>query len=529
MAVNRRQFLLQAASGAAMWPAFAPRRLLAQDTPRRQRVHAATLDPEQLTHFVDPLPRPAIAQPVSRAPLVSFRLRMAEADCHLHRDLPPTRCWTFEGSAPGPTIEVRSGEATRVEWVNALPPQHFLPVDHHLEGAQASLPEVRAVVHLHGGRVPPESDGNPERWTVPGGTQVCEYPNRQEAALLFYHDHTMGLNRLNIYAGLFGLVAVRDEMEEGLKLPRGEFEIPLVLCDRWLDPHGQLYYPVSGIPGAPWVSEVFGNAILINGKLWPELVVEPRAYRFRIANIANGRFFQLAFSPRQHLHLIGTDQGLLGAPVALNGLLLAPAERADAVVDFSRCAGETLHLMNESVAIMRVRVRSGAPATGWQPPIRLRDLARLPAAQARRRRRLRLEEYDDLAANPILMLLDGKRWGDAVSERPELGSTEIWEFVNLTDDTHPIHLHLVRFQLLERQPFDAEQYLQGGGLRFTGRPAPPGSDEMGWKDTVRCYAEAVTRIIVRFEGYAGRYLWHCHVLEHEANQMMRPYEIVTGS
>ncbi|MGH3184376.1 MAG: multicopper oxidase domain-containing protein, partial [Streptosporangiaceae bacterium] len=127
----------------------------------------------------------------------------------------------------------------------------------------------------------------------------------------------------------------------------------------------------------------------------------------------------------------------------------------------------------------------------------------------------------------MLMLLDGKHWRDPVSETPELDSTEIWEFLNLTDDTHPIHLHLVRFQILDRRPFDAEQYLEGDGLRFTGPAVPPGAAEIGWKDTVRCDPGALTRVIVRFEGYAGRYLWHCHVLEHEANAMMRPYEIVT--
>lgn len=514
---TRRQFLSRAAAGTLAWRAWAQRRKPTPDT----------LDPNRLAHFVQPLPRPPLA---ARQPGVPhFRIPMRAADCALHPDLPPTRCWTFAGTVPGPTLEVRRGEAATVEWVNALPARHFLPVDPTLEGAGPGLPPVRAVVHLHGGRVPPESDGNPEQGRVPGQTQRVIYPNQQEAALLFYHDHTMGLNRLNVYAGLFGLYVVRDALEDALDLPRGEQEIPLVLCDRWLDPRGQLYYPVSGVPGRPWVPEVFGNAILVNGVLWPDLELEPRPYRFRVANTANGRFFRLSLPQGPAWHLIATDQGLLGAPVELDSLLLAPAERADAVVDFSPHAGQILHLHNDSVAIMRVRVAGHARAsTGWRAPAALRPLPRLAPPPAARRRWLRLEEYDDLAANPMLMLLDGKRWRDPVSERPLLGTTEVWEFANLTDDTHPIHLHLVRFQVLERQPFDADQYLKANTLRYLGPAVPPGPDECGWKDTVRCPSGAVTRIVVRFEAYAGRYLWHCHLLEHEANAMMRPYEIVTA-
>ncbi|HUX68432.1 MAG TPA: multicopper oxidase [Terriglobales bacterium] len=521
MSLTRRQFLAQAAASAAAWRAFAQS---AGPAPRPD-----TLDPNRLRHYLEPLPRPPLAQPLhpGLGAASHYRLRMHAADCSLHPDLPPTRCWTYGGSFPGPFLEARRGEAVTVEWINALPAQHFLPVDHTLEGASRSLPPVRAVVHLHGGRVPSASDGYPEHWSVPGQSQTFHYPNLQDAALLFYHDHAMGLNRLNIYAGLFGLYILRDPVEDALGLPGGDYEIPLALCDRWLDPRAQLYYPTSGIPGHPWVPEVFGNAILLNGKLWPRLEVEPRPYRFRIANAANSRFFRLALAPAIDWQLIGTDQGLLPAPVALGSLLLAPAERADLIVDFSAHAGQTLHLRNDEQPVMQVQVLGRAGAhTGWRASAPLRPLARIPAAAAVRSRWLGLQEYDDLGANPMLMLLDGKRWSDPVSETPTLDSTEIWAFANLTDDTHPIHLHLVRFQVLDRRPFDAAQYRRDRRLRYLGPAQPPGPDEMGWKDTVRCYPGAVTRIIVRFQGYAGRYLWHCHLLEHEANAMMRPYEVV---
>jgi spore coat protein A len=201
--------------------------------------------------------------------------------------------WSFEDSFPGPTIEVKSGEGAIVEWMNELPSRHFLPIDHTLHGADRSLPEVRSVIHLHGGRTPAASDGYPEEWVVPGKQQRCFYPSKQDAALLFYHDHTIGINRLNIYAGMQGLFIVRDAHEADLKLPSGKYEVPLLLTDRLLRKDGQLVYSVSEHRERPWVPEVFGNAILVNGKLLPYLDVEPRRYRLRIMNGSNGRFYRM--------------------------------------------------------------------------------------------------------------------------------------------------------------------------------------------------------------------------------------------
>ncbi|MGH9484374.1 MAG: multicopper oxidase family protein [Terriglobales bacterium] len=519
MRLTRRQFLERLAGGAGLaalaLPAWA-------QTLRRGR---GTLDPRRLTRFQHPLPLPPRAQPLPGES--TFRVQMREALCQLHPELPPTRCWTYAGSVPGPTLEARSGQAISVIWENALPARHFLPVDHSLPGAAASLPPVRAVVHVHGARVPPGSDGYPEDWSVPGQSQQFYYPNCQEAAPLFYHDHAMGLSRLNVYAGLFGLYLIRDGREEELGLPREEFELPLMLCDRWLDRNGQLDYPTSGLPGHPWVPEVFGNAILVNGSLWPEASVEPRSYRLRLVNAANSRFFRCSLPPLP-LQVIGSDQGLLAAPVRLRELSLAPGERADVIVDFSAAAGSALELRNDGLGILRFRVRPRVQAMppAWTPPPRLRSLPRGRASDAQRVRRLTLREYDTLSGLPQQMLLDDRHWRDPVSEKPVLGAVEVWEFVNLSEDIHPIHLHMVRFQVLERQPFDADQYWAGGGMRYTGAAEPPAPEEMGWKDTVRCYAGAVTRILVRFTDFTGRYVWHCHILEHQANAMMRPYEIL---
>jgi spore coat protein A len=437
--------------------------------------------------------------------------------------------WGFNTTSPGPVFEARSGQGILVEWANELPTKHFLPIDHNLHGAEADKPEVRSVVHLHGGKTPPQSDGYPEDWVVPGKSQLCHYPNRQDAALLFYHDHTMGINRLNIYAGLQGLFILRDDAEDALNLPRGKYEIPILLCDRFLRKDGQLDYPVSPDPKAPWVPEIYSNAMLVNGKLSPYLDVEPRKYRFRIMNGSNARFFRLSVGNLLEMHQIGSDQGLLSAPASVKRILLAPAERADFVFDFSAYAGKQLILKSDSFDIVQFRVAATRTKDTSSLPATLRPVARIPEAQAVKTRRLTLDETMDKVRQSMGMTLNKTPWHMPVTEKPVLNTTEIWELVNLTEDTHPIHLHLVRFQLLDRRPFDAFAYRDKGELHYFGSPAAPRPEEAGWKDTVQCESGSVTRIIVPFEGYAGRYVWHCHILEHEDNEMMRPFEVLPAT
>jgi spore coat protein A len=526
--ISRREFFYKTGALTAALGSFPS--LLAQGAPTVRR----PLDAHSLAQFVDPLPIPAVLQPEEQRPSPSnakvsvpyYRLNLRAAETKLHRDLKPTRFWGFNSTLPGPTIEARSGQGVLVEWVNQLPTTHILPIDHRLEGAETDKPEVRTVVHLHGGRVPPESDGYPENWFVPGKSSVCFYPNEQYAATLWYHDHAMGINRLNIYAGLFGLFLIRDAFEDGLGLPSGKYEIPLVLCDRQLDQDGQLLYPVSPDPKAPWVPEVFGDAMLVNGKISPYLEVEPRPYRFRVLNAANGRFFHLAFANEMEFQQVGSDQGLLAAPVLMKRLTIAPGERADLIVDFSRNGGEKLVLKSDALTVMQIRVGSSATPTVVPPPKALRPVARVAESESSKTRELLLEETVDPADNPTIMLLNRTRWMAPVTENPALDSTEIWSLINGTEDSHPIHLHLVRFQVLDRRNFYVMKYLRNRELQFTGQPVPPDANEMGWKDTVRAEPGMVTRIIVRFEGYAGRYVWHCHILEHGDNEMMRPYDVV---
>ncbi len=508
-------------------------------TPAVPRLHGA-----ELTPFVDALPIPAAAHP---SPNGGLRIAMREIHVKVHRDVPPTRMWCYRDLSTrysnatasiglAPLMEARSGRPLRVEWVNQLPTQHFLPIDFSLHGCGHDLPEVRACVHLHGGRTPSKDDGQPGDWFVPGQSRTCTYPLQQDAATLWYHDHAMGLNRLNIYAGLLGMAIVRDRAEDALHLPSGKYEVPLTLCDRLFFADGQLCYPDSGDPQHPWVPEFVGDAILINGKIFPYLEVEPRPYRFRVLNAANSRFFNLSLSEGLAFHQIGSDQGLLSAPVKLTQLGLAPAERADLLIDFSQAAGQKIHLVNGAVPVLEFRVGrdtvgsrgTSSPASVASPaPASLRSVPRTPESAATLTRTITLNEYLDKVGNSMLMLLNRKHWHEPVTETPRVGTTEIWEFVNLTEDTHPMHLHLVRFQILDRRVFDVFAFRNNQGLRYLAPAILPEANELGWKDTVQCPPGIVTRIVVRFEGYPGRYLYHCHILEHESNDMMRPFEVTT--
>ena len=236
----------------------------------------------ELPPFVDALPLPERVRPIApkrRGQPQTLRVAIREVRGKVHRDVGPSRLWSYAAGTGSqvlaPLIEVRAHQPVDIEWVNELPPHHFLPIDHTLHGCDTDVPEVRTAVHVHGAKVASKDDGYPEDWFVPGASRTCHYPLEQEAAALWYHDHAMGLNRLNIYAGMFGTLLIRDDVEDGLHLPSGKYEIPLQLCDRDYTADGQLFYPESGIPGHPWVPEFIADAIVINGKIRPYFDVEP--------------------------------------------------------------------------------------------------------------------------------------------------------------------------------------------------------------------------------------------------------------
>jgi spore coat protein A len=526
---TRRRFLRQSAIAAA--GAMAPR-AFSQTARRDAKASIPILDPNNLDRFVDPLPLPVVAKPLGDRALPDksgervpfYRVPMRAITTKLHRDLPPTNLWSYGGSVPGVMFDTQSGQGLLVEWANELPTKHFLPIDYSLHGAGRATPEVRTVVHLHGAKTPPENDGYPEDWSVPGQSRTYYYPNRQDPALLWYHDHALGITRLNIYAGLLGLHVIRDQTEQQLQLPNGKYEVPLVLFDRHVQRDGQLSYPY------PWVPEVLGEVPLVNGKIFPYLEVEPRRYRFRVVNAANGRLYRLSLPQEVEVHQIGTDHGLLPSPVAVTHVLLAPGERVDLVVDFALHRGTRVLLSDDAFALMEFRVSAVAVSDPSELPAKLRPVPRTAESSAVKTRWLTLDELKKGMSASGGMLLNKTPWHMPITEKPVLGTTEIWELANLTDDVHPIHLHLVRFQILDRRRFDAFQYMTTGTLRYRDPVTLPDPNEMGWKDTVRVNAQTVTRIIVKFEGYTGRYVWHCHNLEHEDNEMMRPYELLaTGN
>ncbi len=524
---TRRSFLRQSATLVAA--AGVPRAFwrLAR---HRAESSPPVIDPASLERFVDPLPLPVLARPLgrraapenSREPVPFYRVSLRATSQKLHRDLSPTNLWTYGGSVPGVMFETQTGQGQIVEWENDLPPRHFLPVDHAVHGAGPDTPEVRTVVHLHGGKTPPESDGYPEEWSVPGQSRAYYYPNQQDATLLWYHDHAIGITRLNIYAGLLGLYVIRSEEERQLQLPSGKYEVPLVLFDRHVRLDGQLSYPY------PWMAEVRGEVPLVNGKIFPYLEVEPRKYRIRVLNAANGRLYRLSMPDGVEIYQIGADQGLLPAPVLVTQVELASAERADLIIDFAPHRGNRLQLLDDAFTLMEFRVSAAPVADPSKLPATLRTVVRITESAAIKTRWLTLDELKKGMSGTAGMLLNKTPWHVPITEKPVLGSTEIWELANLTEDVHPIHLHLVRFQILDRRRFDVFQYVSTGTLRYRGPAIPPEVSEMGWKDTVRVDPQTVTRIVVPFEGYSGRYVWHCHNLEHEDNEMMRPYAVLAA-
>jgi spore coat protein A len=488
-----------------------------------------------LEPYVDSLPIPSVAIPVrGRAGGEAYyEIAMKEFRQKLHRDLPPTTLWGYNGEYPGPTIEAYRNRPIQVRWINDLRDvetglprtDHYFDVDTRIHGPDMEGKTPRTVVHLHGGHVPPDFDGFPESTFVSGGSRLYRYPNSQSAATLWYHDHALGITRYNVMMGLAGLYVIRDRDEEALLLPSGRYEIPLVIQDRSFNSDGSLSYP------AQWAPMFMGDKVLVNGKVWPRLRVDAGKYRFRVLNGSNHRIFTLALSDHHPFRVIGSDGGFLSSPVEVRELSLGPAERADLVLDFEGYAPDSEVLLHDTLeggqmdgsdpAASRIMkfVVSGTP--GWKAPLplSLSPVARIPESQASRTRTFELR-FDQK--------LQQFRFGDFgwedVTEFPVLGATEIWQFANETSETHPIHMHLIQFQVLDRSSF---QIVDGKVVPGPDR-RPPDPEEAGWKDTAKVKPNELLRVIMRFgpDGYLGDYVYHCHMLEHEDNEMMRQFMVV---
>ncbi|ARF14345.1 copper oxidase [Sporosarcina ureae] len=520
----------------------------------------------KLTPFIDQLPIPQYLTPHERHKCFSYyEIGMKEFFHEFHSELAPTKIWGYEGQFPGPLVNVNSGECAHIKWKNELPDQHFLPIDRTLHGSSEHMPDVRTVVHLHGAEVEPESDGHPEAWftnnyhTVGAlfDSPVYKYNNNQRAATLWYHDHAVGITRLNVYAGLVGMYIIRDEEERKLNLPSGAYEIPLIIADRGFNEDGSLFYsdttnvrPGPVQPGLtfphPSVTpgEAFEN-ITVNGKVWPYLEVEPRKYRFRILNASNERFYKMNLSNGQKIIQIGSDGGLLETPVYMDELTIAPAERMDVIIDFSKLAPDDTIVLENTAAtpfdfpspigtppdpetdgqIMQFRlVDLTGPDTSNVPAI-LSYIPKLRECDAARTRDITLDADIDEYGR-LKFLLGNKGFMKRIDFKPKLNDTEIWRFINTAGATHPLHIHLIQFQILDRTPFDAQGFTANGLLNFTGPPVQPDVNERGWKDVVQSPPGFVTRVIMRFAPFTGRYMLHCHILEHEDHDMMRQFEVV---
>ncbi len=564
--------------------------------------------PVDSPRFVTPLPNPLdpsfLFQPVSPGGN-RYEILAGQISTSLGLVDPKTRAplqttvWGYGSAAqaatyPGRTFVARQGAPIEVKWSNRLtgsdgkPLPHLVPIDRSVHwtdplkegpvaGGQYAGP-IPLATHRHGGDQAAGSDGLPEQWATPGdeirgpnfNPDRYLFDNAQEAALLWYHDHALGITRLNVYAGLAGLYVIRDANEDHLiehgQLPSGAYEVPLVIQDRQFLADGSLHYPqrneeVRFVPSH--VPEFFGDFILVNGKAWPVLEVEPRPYRLRLLNGSDSRFFDLALSSGQEMMQIGTDLGLLDAPVRITRLVLAPGERADLVVDFSRQSGRTLILRNRARAPYprgeEPHPRSAGQVMAFRVVKPLSDLphTKLPAllrpvsgalpqpdpGAAKRTRKLLMVEGTDRHDRLLAMLgiVDPAHpnngtlsYLDPITENPGVGDTEIWEVYNATADAHPIHLHLVAFRILDRQRFTGTlrpkpmpDGATGGileNIRLRGRPRPPLPNERGTKDTALMLPGEVTRIIATFPR-PGAYVWHCHILSHEDHEMMRPFRV----
>ena len=617
-----------------------------------------------------------------------------------------TYVWGYKvGSAPqlypGFTVEAQKGTPTAVTYTNNLGTypilQRYITFDQTIMFANPlNIPETSIArfqpyagpqpvsPHLHGGEVRSDSDGGPDSWWTPGGegpvsqppapgglrgpyyrTNIYNYPNKQEAGTIWFHDHVLGATRLNVYGGLAAFYFIRDQYDTGipgtgLNLPAGNQEVEIAIQDRQFDTNGQLFFPDGNPPGAGlngdppnpdvhpyWNPEFFGDVIVVNGRSWPYLDVQPRRYRFRLLNGSNARFYEfrlenitnpLKITPGPPIYVIGTDGGLLNAPTTPGNyatpgsdrLVMAPGERYDVIIDFSEFEDQTLTVTNTALApypggdppqagttAELIQFRVNLPMTGEdtsfnpaEPGATLRGDDNQPPAivpltngngsvnpgvKVNKTRQLILREvespngplevlvnntkYRGLRAGTMTPIPGSKKIGpNYLEELPRVGATEVWEIINMTGDAHPMHLHLVQFQLINRQNYDDVNYTLAYEAAFPvgvdingygppnyyntanadgavgGNPAvspfltpgttvPPLPQEKGWKDTVISYPGTVTRIIARWapqdipvgQTISGKnmfpfdatfgpgYVWHCHIVDHEDNEMMRPY------
>lgn len=574
----------------------------------------------ELTPFSDALRIPVTLRP---SPHGITDVDMVETRLRLHSQLPPTRMWTYAGHFPGPTIETRKGQPVRIAWTNKLagtcpvkgawirpdgPGSGRLPYNQAGSLGAFPRPELAALtawttVHLHGGHQNAASDGATEYGVAPGNSQLCEYPN-DLAAHLFYHDHAMSVTALNVMSGLIGNYIVRDGDEQRLDLPTGPYEIPLTIADANFetDSRGNLTGELlakrvlapsnpSPAPGTiPRSLPFYGPFTMVNGVVWPYLDLDARRYRFRMVNASANRSYRLVVIDEQTrepmrgvMTLIGTDMGLIGQPRVIDeALSLAPAERADIVIDFAAHPGRRLTLVNADPGspagtpvpvaniphpeVMQFRVARQPQTSKPLPAVLSPTFRRLSSSDVPPEavERFVMMAYDPTGAMPQLWEMqeadsagpgDGPvvqialpggirslrrvatNFDDTTTYFAEPESWEKWTFINVvgahTSISHPMHIHLMNFQIIDRRSIDS------GGLDFasgaTTKPITMGAtlpilpEESGWKDTVNVEAYTAVTIAGQFGSRTGKVMYHCHYLDHEDEGMMRPIVVMPSA
>jgi FtsP/CotA-like multicopper oxidase with cupredoxin domain len=433
----------------------------------------------------------AFEQPLHIPPVLKPKRRLADHDVYeltmrpaTVEIIPGTRTpiWGFNGQFPGPTIRVEKGRPAVVRQVNRLPS----PV----------------ATHLHGGYVSPKDDGHPMDLVDAGDGKNYFYPNDQLSATLWYHDHTHRHTSRNVYRGLAGLYIIEDPDELALDLPKDEYDVPLIIQDRTFGADGSMKF-------ADHHDAVLGDAYLVNGRPTPFFEVANRKYRFRILNASNSRNYTLALDSLLPLTQIASDGGLLAAPYTTPTIPLWPAERAEIVIDFSTYpVGTSVTLVDQingdptqTKPIVRFDVVRQEADTSSLPST-LRPVEKLAPGQVEREFELTLDPTKNL------WLINGKSFRhNRIDARPRRDEVEVWSFKNSSNMTHPMHIHLSNFQILDRDG------------------VPPSAGESGWKDTVRVESQEVVRVAIKFIDFTGRYVFHCHNLPHEDHGMMAQLEV----
>ena len=481
--MTRRESLMYGIGGAAFVCSFTrdqfARPVKGVTAAGRRRRLAGAFDP-----FGADLPVAPVLQPVRRsAKRDEYRITMKEGSAQIVPGL-ETPIAGYEGTFPGPTIRARTGHPVRVTQVNALGEE--------------------LVVHLHGGMTPPDSDGHPAHVIAPGTERVYDYPNAQPGATLWYHNHGHGNTGRTVYQGLAAFYVLDDDDESELDLPRGKYDVPLMLADRSFNADGTFRYRFDVEPGFR------GDTILVNGAIAPRMRVERRLYRLRFLNASNARPYELVLGNGRKMVQIASDSGLIQKPVARSVIPMQPAERVDVLIDFSQFGvGSKVVLHNRAgeantTGVMRFDVVGGGGSEDFRVPRRLRRLERIPRPNAKR-----VWPLDIGGLAKPTWRIDGLAFGtDRIDCRPRLGTTEDWTFVNNSVRTHPMHLHGCRFRVIS----------QGG--------KPPHPADRAWKDTVAVLPGETVVVRPYFDGFPGRYVFHCHNSEHGDQAMMGNMEVV---